>query len=220
MEKLSVAERTYFIGGPGRIGKTTLAYRLADAIRGHVTSTDAIVSALRASTSDMRGDLFAMRETDHLPEEDWIDFFTKSTDEAIARQHTESRAAWPAILAFCQLFNEDNAKHIVEGVAITPDLVAAMEVPPAHVIFIGNTNPNHAAAIEGYAASHKEDWIAQFNFSSHKIGALAVYIAEMSADFAERAALHGYRYYDLSEGTYEERQIDIVADLCQQSTFN
>jgi KaiC/GvpD/RAD55 family RecA-like ATPase len=39
--------RTYFVAGPPRVGKTLLSYKLAEKIKGHVVSTDAIRSAAK-----------------------------------------------------------------------------------------------------------------------------------------------------------------------------
>lgn len=134
-------ERTYFVGGPPRVGKTTLAYRLAEEIKGHVVMTDAIRNSAKKVCEDKSGPLFMINHYNELSEEEWLGRFCNHPEEVVQDQINESKAIWRSVVSFCNMFCEDNANHIVEGVAILPELVASMENRPRHVVFVMGIRP-------------------------------------------------------------------------------
>jgi hypothetical protein len=66
-------------------------------------------------------------------------------------QNKESVALWPSLLAFMNTFVEDKAVHIVEGVALLPNLVSQVTNSPRKVIYVGNTNPKHYQSMLDFA---------------------------------------------------------------------
>ena len=88
-------ERTYFIGGPPRIGKSILAYALAKKLGGHVVSTDSIRNAAKKACTDKDSDLFIINKTENVSEEEWLKAHLERPGEVVSFQNKESVAGWP-----------------------------------------------------------------------------------------------------------------------------
>lgn len=197
-------QRTYFIGGPPRVGKSILAYRLAEKLKGHVISTDAIRNAAKKACSDKESDLFVVSRHESLPTQDWLKQHFERPHETVEVQNKESKAVWQSLVSFCNSFVEDSAVHIVEGVALLPSLIASMKHRPNHIIYVGNTSETHAQAMIDYGKSHPEqDWMVAMNYSHEKIEAMASFILEMSLYFKREAEKHGFSYYEISDEDFE-----------------
>lgn len=196
-------ERTYFVGGPPRVGKTTLAYRLAEEIKGHVAMTDAIRNSAKKVCEDKSGPLFMINHYNELSEEEWLDRFCNHPEEVVQDQINESKAIWRSVVSFCNMFCEDNANHIVEGVAILPELVASMENRPRHVVFVGNTSDLHVETMLEYGRNFPEQcWMASLGYSEAKIRAYANYVKRLSFYYKEEAEKYGFEYVELEDDNY------------------
>ena len=204
-------DRTYFIGGAPRIGKTTLAYVLAEKIKGHVVSTDSIRSAAKKAREEKTGDLFRTNFYNSLPEEEWFRRHLDNPEIVIDDQNKESAAFWSSIVSFCNTFCEDSAIHIVEGAHLAPNLVMSMEHKPKHIIYVGNTNPDHFKHMFEYAHNNPEqDWMSSLNYSNEKIMAIASMVRHMSLHFKTEAEKYGFSYYEISDDNFEESIDSIV----------
>lgn len=196
--------RTYFIAGPPRVGKTLLSYKLAEKIHGHVVSTDAIRSAAKKACMDKTGDLFRTNKENALSEEEWFDKHLKTPELVLEDQNKESTAFWPSIVAFCNNFCEDDANHIVEGVALLPSLVSQMENKPAHIVYIGNTNPDHINSMNEYSSKNPiMDWMASLGYGKEKIEIFAGFVKRMSEYFKAEAEKYGFTYFEISDDDFE-----------------
>ncbi len=209
-------ERTYFIGGPPRVGKTTLSYKLAEKIKGHVVMTDAIRNSAKKVCEDKNGPLFMINRYNEFTEEKWVDRFTNSPEKVIEDQANESKAIWRSVVSFCNMFCEDNANHIVEGVAIMPELVDSMKNKPSHVIFVGNTNNDHVETMLEYGRKYPEQcWMAYLGYSEDKIRAFANYVKHLSLYFKSEAEKYNFQYIELDgnlDKVIEDRVLPIVAN--------
>jgi 2-phosphoglycerate kinase len=207
-------ERTYFIGGAARIGKTQLALALAGKIGGHYVSTDSIRNAAKKSCKDEESDLFIINKTEHVPEEEWLKDHNELPQKIIEYQNRESIALWPSLVSFCNSFCEDTALHIVEGVALLPSLVSAMEHRPAHISYVGNTSDKHVESMLQFAKDFPEqDWMASMGYSDEKIRAMADFVKEMSQYFKTEAAKYGFPYYEISDEDFDTSITTIVGEL-------
>lgn len=196
--------RTYFIAGPPRVGKTILAYKLADKIRGHVVSTDAIRSAAKKACADKTGDLFRTNKDNALTEYEWISKHTENPEIMLEDQNKESAAFWSSIESFCNTFCEDSAIHIVEGVALLPYLVARMEHKPTHIVYIGNTNADHIKSMIEFGQKFPEqDWMAAMNYSKERIEIMAKFVSAMSQYFKLEAEKYNLPYFEISDNDFE-----------------
>lgn len=205
-------QRTYFIGGPPRVGKSLLAYRFARKINGHVVSTDSIRSAANKAHENKEDDNFAVRKLNDLTEKEWLDLHNNRTRELISIQNKESRAIFPSIVSYCNSFADHDEKHIVEGVALLPSLIAKMKHKPAHIIFVGNTDKNHVEAIIGHSQDYPErDRMTAMGYSRERIEAMAHFSLEMSRYFKKEAEKYGFSYFEISDSNFE-KSLDIISN--------
>lgn len=206
--------RTYFIGGAPRVGKSILAYVLAGKLHGHVVSTDAIRNAAKKACVDKENDLFAVNKSKNVSEEEWLKNHLEKPEIAIEYQNRESKAVWPSLVSFCNSFCEDTAIHIVEGVAILPELVAGMKNRPEHIIYVGNTSESHIASMTDYANKFPEqDWMAAMGYSTQRIVGMANFIREMSLYFKSEAEKYGFKYYEINDADFEGSIAKIVEEI-------
>lgn len=210
-------KRTYFIGGPPRVGKTILAFALADKIKGHVVSTDSIRNAAKKACSDKESDFFIINRTENVPEDEWLKNHLDHPEVTVDNQNRESKAIWPSLVSFCNSFCEDDAAHILEGVAILPSLVSEMKNKPAHVIFLGNTNIEHIQAMLKHAADYPDkDWMAQLNYSQKKIEGMANFARAMSLYYKSEAEKYGFSYYEISDQDFKGSIDKIIETISVQ----
>ena len=206
-------KRTHFIGGPPRVCKGILANRFARQIHGHVTSTDAIVDAVKEAFKKKEGDLFVVNQFEELPDVEWIRRL-EEPKKIVEIQNTESRAAWPSVLGFCNNFYQDNEIHILEGVAILPELVVNMQHRPDHIVFVGNTGPAHWKMMLEHSHDNPElDWMATVGFDEDKIKAMGVFVQKMSEYFRNEATKYGFRYAEISDENFDEDIQQIVNEI-------
>ncbi len=197
-------DRTYFIAGPPRIGKTTLSYKLAEKIKGHVVSTDAIRSAAKKAKEDKTGDLFRTNFYNTMSEEEWFKMHLEQPEIVVEDQNKESVAFWTSIVSFCNTFCEDSVNHIVEGVHLIPNLVASMKDRPVHIVYVGNTNPDHFKHMLEYSQKNPEqDWMASLNYSEKKIQAMSNFVREMSEYFKIEAEKYGFPYFEIRDDDFD-----------------
>ncbi|MEK7227707.1 MAG: hypothetical protein AAB641_02335 [Patescibacteria group bacterium] len=197
--------RTYFIGGAPRIGKTILSLALAEKLKGHFVSTDSIRNAAKKACKDESSDLFILNRTEHIPEEEWLKDHNELPEKIIEYQNRESIALWPSIVSFCNSFCEDNATHVVEGVALLPSLVAQMKDKPKHIFYVGNTSEKHAQSMLNFAKNYPQlDWMGSSGYTDEKIKAMANFVREMSLYFKLEAEKYGFAYYEIDDDNFQE----------------
>jgi 2-phosphoglycerate kinase len=207
-------DRTYFIGGPPRVGKTILALVLAKKVEGHFVSTDSIRNAAKKACNDKNNDLFIINKTENISEKEWMSNHVDKPEISIDYQNRESKAVWPSLVSFCNTFCEDDAIHIVEGVALLPSLVSQMNNRPQHVVYVGNTNLNHAKSMVEYAKNFPErDWMGARNYSDDKINAMAHFVRAMSLYFKSEAEKYGFSYYEIDDINFQGSIEKICDDI-------
>lgn len=206
-------KRTYFIGGPPRVGKSILAHKLAKRIGGHVVSTDAIRNAVKKHIENPDSDIFLGNKNNDLSEKELIDQYQNNPKKTIHIQNRESKFLWSGIMGFCNAFCEDNENHILEGVAILPELVSKMKHRPDTVIFVGNTNPGHSEQILKFSKKYPEwDWLSSLSYSDEKITSFSNFVTHMSEFFKSEAKKYGYKYFELPDSRFEQ-EIDKIVDM-------
>lgn len=192
--------RTYFIGGPPRVGKSLLAYALAAEVNGHVVNTDAIRNAVKKATVDKSSPVFGINRLEQSTEQEWLSVHLTNPQQVVDIQNGESEVCWEPIISYASSFCEDNVTHILEGVAVLPKLVNSMKYKPEHIIFVGNTSTNHFQSMIGHAQENPEsDWMGAMGYTEEKIRAMAVFVQKMSEYFRDEAKKYGYKYYELDD---------------------
>ncbi len=209
-----ILKRTYFIGGPPRVGKSLLAYKLATQIGGHVVSTDSIRNAAKKACSDKESDLFIINKTENISKEEWLDRHLNRPEEVVEFQNRESKAVWPSVVSFCSSFAEDQAIHIVEGVALLPLLVAQVQPKVKNIFYIGNTNNEHIEGMMKYAKDFPEqDWMMAMGYDVKQFQGMAAFIKSMSFYFKEEAQKYGFPYYEIDDFNFESSLEKIVQKM-------
>jgi 2-phosphoglycerate kinase len=196
-------DRTYFIAGAPRIGKTTLAHRLSKEIQGHVVSTDAIRAAAKKVCEDKSGPLFKINHYNALDPAEWLDRHLHRPEEVVEDQNKESNAVWQSIVSFCNSFYEDDSNHIVEGVHLLPSLVAAMENQPNKVVYIGNTTDEHVESILEYSRNNTDRcWLTVYGYTEEKMRGIANVVKQQSLYFKTEAEKYNLPYFEISDDDY------------------
>ena len=204
-------QRTYLIGGPPRIGKTTLAYKLAEKVNGHVVMTDAIRNSAKKVCEDKSGPLFMINHYNELSELEWLGRYAHNPDRVVKDQIAESQAIWRSVVSFCNMFCEDNVSHIIEGVAVMPEFVASMDNQPEHIIFVGNTSDEHVEMVLDYGKKFPEQcWMASLGYSEERIRAFANYVKKLSEYYRSEAKKHGFKYCELSDENFDESLVSAI----------
>ena len=110
------------------------------------------------------------------------------------------------MVSFSNIFCEDSAKHVLEGVAILPGLVASMDNKPEHIIFVGNTSDEHVETILKYGRDYPDQcWMAYLGYSEEKIRAFANYVKHFSQHFKDEAENYGFKYIEMTDEGFEDR---------------
>lgn len=209
--------RTYFIAGPPRVGKTLLAYTLAKNINGHVVSTDAIRSAAKKACLDKSGQLFKINSYNKMSEDEWLNLHLNKPEQVVDDQNKESHAFWRSVVSFCNTFTEDSENHIVEGVALLPELVASMDNKPKHIVYIGNTSDEHVQSMLKYSQDNAvQDWMSAMGYGEDRIRAMATFVQEMSVYFKQEAQKYGFEYIEMSDDDFDINLEEAVRALLKQ----
>lgn len=197
-------ERTYFIGGAPRVGKTILSQLLAKKVGScFVVSTDSIRSAVRESCVDENSDLFILNKLENVSEENWLKNHNELPEKVIEYQNRESIAVWSSIVSFCNNFSEDDAIHIIEGVALLPSLVSGMKNKPKHIFYVGNTSEKHLNSMLDFSKNFPEkDWMSAYGYSKERIEATSNFVREMSLYFKNEAEKYGFPYYEINDNDF------------------
>jgi 2-phosphoglycerate kinase len=206
--------RTYFIGGPPRVGKTLLAYALANQVNGHVVSTDTIRGAIKKAVIDKSSPLFGVDKLEQSPDQEWSNIYSTNPQLVIDTQNAESEVCWEPIVSYASHFCEDDATHILEGVAVLPKFVHEMRNKPEHIIFTGNTSTGHFHPMIKYAQENPEkDWMTAMGYTEQKIQIMGVVVQKMSEYFRDEAKKYGYKYYELDDADFANTIQTIVKDI-------
>jgi 2-phosphoglycerate kinase len=168
---------------------------------------------LKKHISDKTGDLFRTNRENELSEEEWLKKF-ENVEDVIDGQNKESIAFWNSIISFCNNFCEDNARHIVEGVALLPSLVSQMKNKPSHIVYVGNTNPEHLKSMLDFGRKFPEqDWMIVMNYSEKRIEAMATFVRAMSIYFKSEAEKYGFQYYEIDDLDFQGSIEKICKDI-------
>jgi len=206
--------RTYFIGGSPRVGKTLLAHALASNVNGHVVSADAIRDAIKKVVVDTSSPLFGIDKLDQFPDQEWLNVYSTNPQQVVDTQNAESEICWEPIVSYASSFCEDDATHILEGVAVLPRFVHGMRNKPEHIIFVGNTSAEHFQSMIKYAQENPEkDWMSVMGYTEQKIQGVGVFVQKMSEYIREEAKKYGYKYYELDDSDFDDTIQAVVKDI-------
>lgn len=173
------------IGGPARVGKTTLARRWIAQRTVEFMHLDHFLEALKATTT---GDaLRALRLAPCIA--------TYSPTEWLAQLRVRDEAMWRSAKAYA---NRAPGPLVMEG-GLWPDFVSRLE--REHLaIFVIDTGADMADRLVDITRSDPDSWMAQRGWSEDKIRKWATYNRFRSEFIANLATRHGYPVFDIASG--------------------
>lgn len=172
------------IGGPARVGKTTLAQRIATQAPSELVHLDHLLHALKAvAHPETKEALNKAPSINTHNQQQWL-------TELRARDH----ALWAGASAY---ITAARGPLIMEG-CLWPDWVS--ELPIAHTaVFVIDTSDSGDRLTE-IAAADPENWMTQRGWPEEKIRRWALCNQYRSHIIAEQALRHGYPIFDIAAG--------------------
>jgi predicted ATPase len=197
----SKAPHVYLIGGAPRTGKSTLARQLTQHWTTQFTSTDAIRTQLRQTiTSSAEPDLYYL-DSLNADETNMARLMRDHTKDIIAAAERESAVVWQTVEPFIRSNVSAGRSILVEGVAILPHLVAALNINYS-VIYLGNQSAGHAKVILEYAQNHPETWLGSLKPAT--VVAYAIFCQATSAHIEHEAKKYKQTYIEMSTGSFNQ----------------
>lgn len=184
----------YLIGGPARVGKTTLSQRLIEASPAELVHLDHLLPAVSALADHAAAAALnkAPSINDHSPEQ-WL-YHLRHRD----------RTLWTAAKAYITTAHRNNSALIMEG-GLWPDWTAHLEIDHT-AVFLIDTSDN-ADRLVDIAKRHPNSWMARRKWPEAKIRRWAKYNQFRSEIIAEQAEKHSYPVFDISHGqTHAQNQ--------------
>lgn len=173
------------IGGPARVGKTTLARQWAAAQRADLVQLDNLLHAVAEVA--IGKSLQALQKAPSIA--------THNPREWLAELRVRDEVLWKAAQGY---LNKSQGALVMEG-GLWPDWVASLERPHT-ALFIVDTDIAMADRLIDITRTDPLSWMAKRGYSEDKIRKWADYNRFRSEDIAERAVSHGYPVFDISGG--------------------
>ncbi|WP_237025303.1 MULTISPECIES: hypothetical protein [unclassified Mycolicibacterium] len=173
------------VGGPARVGKTTLARRWAATRPVELVHLDHLLHAAAAVATGAA--LSALRKAPSIA--------THDPKEWLHELRCRDAVLWTAARAYAGAAAHD---VIMEG-GLWPDWVAELQQPHT-AIFIVDTADDTADRLVDITRANPQSWMAQRGWPEEKIRKWAAYNRFRSETIAELAILHGYRVFDVATG--------------------
>ena len=205
----------YLLGGPPRVGKSTISRTITEKHGISVVSTDSLGAVLEnVLNPEAEPGLFIVNRLNEMTVEERINLMVKNTIERINYQIEENRAVWKAVTPFIQKEKEEGRDVMVEGVAILPELVSQLEDVTCRVVFIGNQGSKHKENIQKSAKENAHDWMQ--NASDEYIDAFAIFVVEMSSYIEKEARKYSYEYVEMGNSPFNDAVEKVVGSLLRR----
>jgi 2-phosphoglycerate kinase len=211
----------YVIGGPARVGKSTVADKVMRQKNLIMLSTDALRSAVDSIFLDQ-----SPISLENIGMQKKFSFngaitFQKSntskTSKLIFKRTNQDRddLAWLAAVGLINAYDRsDNIDVLVEGNAVTPERVHQLKLKNLIVraAFIGYNDESHLASILAYSKQNKDwiyKWIQEHKGDDAHIKQRAQGKIKKSIVIKKLAKKFGYGYFDVAKEPFR-KHIDAV----------
>jgi 2-phosphoglycerate kinase len=202
----------YLLGGPPRIGKSTVAGLITRQRGISAVSTDSLAAVLESAVGpDAAPDLYSVTRFNSLADAEKIRLMRESPARRVEIQLEESRAVWPAVAAFIESESDERRDVVIEGVAVLPELVQRLSCTDVRAVFVGNQDPQHRENIKRSAQAHPHDWMR--SASDSYIDAFATFVAEMSRHIEAEAHRFDLPYLALDRRPFSAAATAVVDAL-------
>jgi 2-phosphoglycerate kinase len=186
----------FLLGGPPRVGRSTVSSEIQQKHPVSVVSTDSLGAVLENVLSpEAVPDLFVFKKLGKIPLTERMELITKDPAELIGYVRKESGVVWKAVEAFATREHDEGRDALIEGVAVLPELVSQLEDIPHRVVFIGNQGEDHEENIRRFAEDNENDWMR--DESDQYIGGFAVFVRQMSVYIEQEAKEYGFEYIEM-----------------------
>ena len=202
----------YLLGGPPRVGKSTICRAMPKKYGISVVSTDSLGSVLEnVLDPEAEPGLFVFTRFNDMPAAARIAVMVENTAALINDTIAESRAVWKAVKPFILKEKEEGREVLIEGVAVLPELVRQITSIDYRVVFIGNQGNENKKNIKQGAANNEHDWLR--SASDEYIGAFAAFVVRMSAYLEQEARKYGFRYIEMDGRPFQDIAGAVVESL-------
>jgi 2-phosphoglycerate kinase len=202
----------YLLGGPPRVGKSTISRAIPKKYGISVVSTDSLGSVLEnVLDPEAEPGLFVFTRFNEMPAADRINLMVENTPELINYTIEESRAVWKAVKPFILKEKEECRDVLIEGVAVLPELVRQIKNIDYRVVFIGNQGNENKKNIKKGADNNEHDWMRYA--SDEYIGAFATFVVRMSAYIEQEARKYGFSYIEMDGRPFQDIAGAVVESL-------
>ncbi|MEX7469049.1 hypothetical protein AB4Z39_04980 [Mycobacterium adipatum] len=175
------------IGGPARVGKTTLARRLVVNSPVELVHLDHLLHAVTSvADADARASLQKAPSIDNCSPDRWL-----------SEIRQRDRVLWTAASAYIATAAADMGQLVMEG-GLWPDWVRGL--PGEYVaVFLVDTGDS-ADRLVDVARADPRSWMAKRNWPEDKMRRWADYNRLRSEMIADLACEHGYPVFDIRDG--------------------
>jgi 2-phosphoglycerate kinase len=188
----------FLLGGAPRVGKSIISAEIRQRYAVSVVSTDTLGAVLEHVLSpEAAPDLFAFARFNEMPEAERVQLMVNDPAELVDAVRRESGVVWKAVAAFIRREEEEGRDVLIEGAAVLPELVNQLDEIPHRVVFLGNQGSKHKETIKKHAEENEHDWLR--GASDEYIGALAMFVARMSAFIEQETKRYGYAYIEMDD---------------------
>ena len=202
----------FLLGGPPRVGKSTISGKILKKHAVSVVSTDSLGAVLENVLSpEAVPDLFIFDKFGKLPLAQRVKLITKNPAKLIDYVRKESYVVWKAVESFTRRENDEGRDALIEGVAVLPELISQLEDIPHRIVFIGNQGDNHKEDIERFAKANENDWM--HDIGDQYIGAYTLFVKLMSAYIEQEAKKYGFEYIEMDKEPFENITEKVMKSL-------
>jgi 2-phosphoglycerate kinase len=202
----------FLLGGPPRVGKSTISNEIRKEYAMSVVSTDTLGAVLENVLSpDAEPDLYVFSKYHEMPKTERVKLLTKNPEILIKWVKKESNVVWKAIEPFIMRENDEGREVLIEGVAVLPELMCRLKDIPHRVVFIGNQGKNHNENIKKSAEENEHDWIR--DESDQYISAFSMFVMRMSVYIEQEAKKYGFEYIEMDKELFENTTKDVIKSL-------
>lgn len=202
----------FLLGGPPRVGKSTIASEIRQKHAVSVVSTDALCAVLQnVLNPESAPELFIFERFNKMPMAERVKFITKDPTEFIDFVRQESRVVWKAVAPFARKENEEGRDVLIEGVAIMPELISQLGDSPHRVVFIGNQGENHKENIKKFTDENEYDWMR--DVSDQFISGFAMFVKKMSIYIEQEAKKYDFKYIEMSQELFGNVTGEVMKSL-------
>lgn len=193
----------YLLGGPPRVGKSTIARTFARQRGISAVSTDALGAVLEAVLDPTAAPgLRAVTPWSAAREEARATEMAEDPARRLRQQLEESDAVWRAVEPFVGCERAQGRDVVMEGVAILPARGAELSELDVRCVFVGYQGAGLVDRIRGSARGHPHDWIR--DAGDRYVDAFAAFVVEMSRHVEAEARRHGLPYVPMEARPFDE----------------